>query len=643
MDLDLLYEYTYFCIEFVITHNFQTMIPKHVLCLLIICISCTLATCSSSPDEGVKAKLAQAENIMYSAPDSALQLLEHLQPPKEKEQRATWALLLAQARYKNNVKQSDSLVNVAYEYFKKTDDAGRKALAAYIRGGITGENGNADKEQELYLEAKDEVQHTKDYRLAFLITSNLCNLYAYRGLKEYASEALEEAHHYAQLFGDAEYILSSYIFHARIHSLEPANMEKALHYYREGMKLAKANQRWLKLDTMTWEYIGMLCFTGKYEQALQEVQDYIKMQDPKHLDIQYALALGMIYRGLDKYDSAYYYLNKTIRESQSPHTKRGAYNYLYNLERERGRYEEALAACEQCLIYTDSIDRHEKAQELIEMQAKYDQQQIIIQRNLLQMEKDRLTRNILILAVAMTVVIGLVVGCYQRALLTKERKLKQQEELARQNTLKLAENEIQMSRNKQRIAELTQQIASNQGLKEQLDEQLEAIEQMKGENNKLQAENQLLLEDINRQTQTFKDISKELEELDRLISQNKHLHEQGDHLAMLLVNRSPLLNKIKNRHPYIKDAEWGELEEELDLIFEHYPKRLQQQVSNISESELRLAYLIKLKMPNKDMAEALGISPASVAKSKMRLKDRLSHGIPTFDGTKTVDVWLWDF
>lgn len=135
MDLDLLYEYTYFCIEFVITHNFQTMIPKHVLCLLIICISCTLATCSSSPDEGVKAKLAQAENIMYSAPDSALQLLEHLQPPKEKEQRATWALLLAQARYKNNVKQSDSLVNVAYEYFKKTDDAGRKALAAYIRGG----------------------------------------------------------------------------------------------------------------------------------------------------------------------------------------------------------------------------------------------------------------------------------------------------------------------------------------------------------------------------------------------------------------------------------------------------------------------------------------------------------------------------
>ncbi|HIY87571.1 MAG TPA: hypothetical protein H9824_02560 [Candidatus Bacteroides pullicola] len=619
------------------------MIGKHVLYLLIICIGCTLAACNPSSDENVKAKLAQAEDIMYSAPDSALQLLEHLQPPKEKEQRATWALLLAQARYRNNVKQSDSLVNVAYDYFEKTDNAERKALSSYIKGGISGDNGDTDKEQELYLEAKDEVRHTKDYRLAFLITSNLCNLYAYRGLKEYAFEALEEAHHYAQLFGDAEYILSSYIFHARIHSIRPINMEKSLHYYREGIKLAKENQNWAKLELMTWEYIGMLCFNGDYEQALQEAHETMELQIPDHLRSKHTLILGNIYRGLDKYDSAYYYLNKTIRESQSPHTKKGAYNYLYNLERERGRYEEALAACEQCLIYTDSIDRSEKAQELIEMQAKYDQQQIIIQRNLLQMEKDRLTRNILILAVVMTVVIGFVVGCYQRALLTKQRKLKQQEELARQNTLKLAENEIQMSRNKQRIAELTQQITSNQELKEQLDEQLEAIKQMKGENNKLQAENQLLLEDINRQTQTFKDISKELEELDRLISQNKHLHEQGDHLAMLLVNRSPLLNKIKNRHPYIKDAEWGELEEELDLIFEHYPKRLQQQVSNISESELRLAYLIKLKMPNKDMAEALGISPASVAKSKMRLKERLSHGILTFDGTKSVDVWLWDF
>lgn len=111
------------------------MIRKYILYLFIY-IGCTLAACNHPSDESVEAKLAQAEAIMYAAPDSALQLLENLQPPKEKEQRATWALLLAQARYKNDIQQSDSLVNVAYMYFEKTDNAERKALSSYIKGGF---------------------------------------------------------------------------------------------------------------------------------------------------------------------------------------------------------------------------------------------------------------------------------------------------------------------------------------------------------------------------------------------------------------------------------------------------------------------------------------------------------------------------
>lgn len=618
------------------------MIPKHVLYLLIF-ISCTLAACHPSSDENVKAKLTQAENIMYSAPDSALQLLEHLQPPKEKEQRATWALLLAQARYRNNVKQSDSLVNAAYMYFEKTDNAERKALSSYIKGGISGDNGDTDKEQELYLKAKDEIKKTNNYRLGFLITSNLCNLYAYRGLKEYAFKALEEAIQYAQRTGDVEYIISSYIFLARIHSMRPANMEKSLHYYKEGIKLAKENQNWPKLELMIWEYISILCFNGDYEQALKEAHETMELQIPDHLRSKHTLILGNIYRGLDKYDSAYYYLNKTIHESLSLRTTRGAYNYLYHLERERGHYREALDACEKCLVYTDSLNRGEKAQELIEMQAKYDQQKIIIQRNKLQIEKDHLTRNILVLLVTTIFAIALVVGCYQRALILKERKLKLQEEFARQNALKLAENEIQMLRNRQYISELTQQIDANRGLKEQLSEQMEAIEEMKRINNKLLAENALLQEDINLHSQTSKDSSKDIGELNRMANQNKYLHERENLLAMLLVQRSPLLNRIKNQHPYIKDDEWGCIEKELNLIFDNYANRLQHQVTNISDSELRLAFLIKLKMPNKDMSEALGISPSSVAKSKMRLKDRLSHSIPAFDKTMMLDMWLWDF
>ena len=600
------------------------MKEKHVLHLFIYILLGWMAACSHPSDETVETKLTQAEAIMYAAPDSALQLLENLQPPKGKEQRATWALLLAQARYKSNVRQSDSLVNTAYNYFKNTDDAERKALALYLKGGIAGENGDANKEQELYLKAQDEVQKTHDYRLGFLITSNLCNLYAYKDLKEYALEALEKAYQYAQDFGDPEYILSSYIFFARIHTMEPIETEKAIHYYQEGIKLAKENRNWNKLELMVWEYTGFLCFSNNYKQALIEVQQYMKMHETSPLNPKQSLVLGNIYRGLGEFDSAHYYLNKAIHESQNLLTKKGAYNYLYNLERERGRYKEALAACEKCLAYTDSLDRKEKAQEFIEMQAKYDQ-----------LCGFGIFKN-------RPVYLKLRTYLYKQ-LIINERKLKKQEECARQNALKLAENEIQMSRNKQRISELTQQINANQGLKEQLCEQMDAIEQMKNENIRLLTENKQLQENTNLNSQILENLSKDLEELNKLTAQNKLLHERENTLTGLLVKRSPLLSKIKAQHPYIKDDKWEEIEEELNLIFNNYAHKLQEQVSNISESELHLAYLIKLKMSNKEMSDALGISPSSVAKSKMRLKDRLSHNLLTFDKTMMLDMWLWDF
>ena len=63
----------------------------------------------------------------------------------------------------------------------------------------------------------------------------------------------------------------------------------------------------------------------------------------------------------------------------------------------------------------------------------------------------------------------------------------------------------------------------------------------------------------------------------------------------------------------------------------------------MSERELHVSCLIKLKMSNMEMAEALGISSSSVARLKQRLKDRLAQEIPTFDKRLMLDLWLWDF
>lgn len=88
---------------------------------LIISIITSLISCTHNKNYTTtfQPELAKAEAIMYRYPDSALHILQGIQPdnPSDNEQYATWALLMTQAQYKNQIEQSDSLINIAYSYF----------------------------------------------------------------------------------------------------------------------------------------------------------------------------------------------------------------------------------------------------------------------------------------------------------------------------------------------------------------------------------------------------------------------------------------------------------------------------------------------------------------------------------------------
>ena len=101
---------------------------KNALYLLIAILLLTTG-CNRPTPTTLCNELLQAEELMYPAPDSALHILQGMTPPADELNRATWALLLTQAKYKCFVDQSDSLVNIAHDYFMKGEDTQRKALA----------------------------------------------------------------------------------------------------------------------------------------------------------------------------------------------------------------------------------------------------------------------------------------------------------------------------------------------------------------------------------------------------------------------------------------------------------------------------------------------------------------------------------
>lgn len=83
--------------------------------------------------------LVASGGIIWTAPDSALHLLESISASRHltgKEQ-ADYALLLSLAQYRCYIPvSSDSLINLAIEYYKDKNDADKKGAAFYVKGCI---------------------------------------------------------------------------------------------------------------------------------------------------------------------------------------------------------------------------------------------------------------------------------------------------------------------------------------------------------------------------------------------------------------------------------------------------------------------------------------------------------------------------
>ena len=183
-------------------------------------------------------------------PDSALHILQGIQPdnPSDNEQYATWALLMTQAQYKNQIEQSDSLINIAYSYFINQDNAQRKALALYYKGILC-----------------HESHHAED-ALSF-----------YRKLNDYAMEYFEKAHHNAELSNNQTYIAFSFIYIARAFS-QKKQYNKAIEYYEKAIKIGQVNNYPTILASAMNATSFLFLKTGENKKALQYAKDCIKIK-----------------------------------------------------------------------------------------------------------------------------------------------------------------------------------------------------------------------------------------------------------------------------------------------------------------------------------------------------------------------------
>lgn len=617
-------------------------ITHYILYILIACTSLLNIQCSGNGKEKTPLpELVHAESVMFDHPDSALHILEDMPMPsarRDKENHALWCLLTSQAQVKliMNI-SSDSLVRIAYNYYKPTDNARRKAMSALYMGDINYDLGNIEEAMQYYLEGKTEVEKTDDYKTGYLIMSSLGKLYLYRRLADYALEACTKAYDYAVKDSSKRYQMTSLQNLARCYCISD-KLTEAIDIYHKCSDLAleigyRNNQYYYDVQSeIALVYTNSL----QYEKSLEILKTFPKIYQHNSL-------IGTNYLMLSQYDSAYLYLNKALN-TDNVYAKKAIYNSLYELA-DTPEYRKYLKSyCDSLLFYTDSVMSLDKGKEIIAYKEKYDHQKLITEQQRLKLEKADAQRLMFIITICLIVAIAVVAYLYQKRLVRKETTIRKQSEKLQDYMLQLHEYETRLMQNNRYMEELKEQLSGQEMNSEELHEYREQIDSLQVENSRLSEKINSLQLHINDYSSKLDKARREADKFRNLSEENLYLKQRERVLADYVADNDRLVKELREKCRVLENKEWEALEDVCESVYGNFITRLQSFCPTLTKQELHLCVLIRLRFGNAQLATIFAVSPASISQKKFRLKKHISeslkNGLPE---EMTLDRWITEF
>lgn len=616
-------------------------ITHYILYILIAFTAFLNIQCSGNRKEKTPLpELVHAESVMFDHPDSALHILEDMPMPsarRDKEDHALWCLLVTQAQYKQVMKiSSDSLVRIAYDYYKPTKNSRRKAIAALYMGCINYDLGNIEEAMQYYLEGKTEVEKTDDYKTGYLIMFSLGKLYLFRDFADYALEACSAAYDYAVKDSNKRYQMTALRFLARCYCLTN-EFPKAIDTYNKcsSISLELGQKDGYYYETQN-EIALVYSNSGNLEKSLV-------LSKSLPVEYQSTVLIGKNYYYLNERDSAYIYLRKSLK-TNSVYTKALIYEFLYKIS-DTPKYRKYLKTyCDSLLFYTDSVMSLDKGKEIIAYKEKYDHQKLITEQQRLKLEKADAQRMMFIITICLIVVIAVVAYFYQKRLVRKETTIRKQSEQLQDFMLQLHEYETRLMQNNRYMEELREQLSSRDNDSDERHEQQEQMERLGAENSRLQTTIQDLQKRIGEYSSRLSEARKDVEQLRSLSEESLKLKERERRLTDYVVDNHRLVAELRTRSRVLSESEWQELTQLCESTWGDFIHRLLAFCPQLTEQELRLCLLIRLRFGNAQLAAIFAVSPASISQKKFRLKKHLSEsGQGSFPEEMTLDRWLAEF
>ena len=305
--------------------------------------------------------LQQVDSLLEMKPDSALTILKNISVLEDLPEvdKAYYALLLAEATDKNKLPllPCDSLLNFALDYYG--DDDREKAVALMYKGRLLAQMNDEMSAIEHNLKALEVLQnYPQDLKCRRLIYSMLGVWYGDCELYDKALEIQNQALLYSFSAKDTAiaYHNIGYIYGMR------DMQDSAITYQRKSVEYAMRSKDTSMILT-SWHNLSL--YYGRFENIDSAVVYAYKVlqniSDENKIFSGYFYNIGDLYIGLGQYDSARYYLEKSLLLSPSLSM---SYWSLAVMEAKLGNFKSAYHYLDTFVMVQDSLDASERLSEV---------------------------------------------------------------------------------------------------------------------------------------------------------------------------------------------------------------------------------------------------------------------------------------
>ena len=272
-------------------------------CIFLLLILGALMSCTDP--KVVMETLHRAESLMNEHPDSAWTLLNTISPDEmeQNRNRALYALLYTQAQDKTyRDETNDSLISIAVDYYRDTDDVRHKFLSYYYKGRVHFNTKDYLGATTCYMEAEQLADEVGDDYLAGLLYAELGRIYRLyydypKSLEAYqkAAECYERAgkirhRNYMWLnqglvyrnldrFDESERLLRMVLESAQEkgdNTLVKSSMGSLVLLYIEENRMQEAQELYVALESVAGINYGSASFMGKLAQMYASKDGYVE-------------------------------------------------------------------------------------------------------------------------------------------------------------------------------------------------------------------------------------------------------------------------------------------------------------------------------------------------------------------------------